>query len=301
VRLAPGEVNARVESALSEGYWRDLCPDMSLGEGSPDAAPEAETLDAPSREALLKKFEREGYFQTAPLFSAATVGRMARCIEALRRADWPPVFAFVYDGFWEVTRGPAVSGLLSAALGEGYRQRPDLWAHYVHRSRGAGWLPHVDGHRKANRATVWIALSDATLGNGCIYLIPRNMAPGEVAREFPKLESVGIEDVRALLHGSRALPAPAGSVLGWGHDVIHWGASCGPADAPRISISQEFVSAAEPRAAGKTPLLDARRLPTFAARLHTIATAVVAYQKFEPLNVKYLELAGRLLERVAVG
>ena len=299
-RFAPGEVSARLESALSEGFWLKLCPDLSLGKSSPNSALEVEALNAPGRDALVRKFEHEGYFQTAPLFSQTTVGRMAQCVEALRRADWPPVFAFVYDEFWEVTRGAALSGLLSATLGEGYRQLPHIWSHYVHQLRGAGWRPHVDGYRKVKRATVWIALSDATLSNGCIYLIPRNMAPGEVAREFPRLESLGIEDVGALLHGSRALPARAGAVLGWGHDVIHWGASCGPAEAPRISISQEFVSGGEQRAVDKTPLLDARRLPTFAARLHVIATAVVAYQKFEPLNVRYLELAERLLERTAV-
>ena len=299
-RLTDGEVAARLGSALSETYWLSLCPRLSIGKESTEGRLEAEPADAAQRDSLLKKFAREGYLQ-APLLSAATAGRMAECVETLRAADWPPVFAFAYDEFWEATRGAGLSGLLSGALGAGYRQIPHVWSHYVHPGRAAGWRPHVDGYKRANRVTVWIALNDATLDNGCIYLVPRNMAPVEAARNFPRLESLPIEDVKVLLHSSRALPVGAGTVLCWGQDVIHWGASCGRSDRNRISISQEFVAGGERARDDETPLLDARRLPTFAERLHVIAKAVVAYQLFEPLNVRYLELAERLLARVPAG
>ena len=299
-RLPKDEVSARLESALSEAYWLSLCPQLTLGGGRVSTSREVADIDAQCLSDLLKKFAREGYFQTAPLFSSVTVDRMAECIGVLRAADWPPVFAFVYDEFWEVTRGTGLSALLSAALGADYRQLPHVWAHYVSRRGGAGWPPHTDSRRKVNRITVWVALSNATLDNGCIYLIPKNMAPEAIVRDFGRLQSLGIGDAKSLMQRSRALPAPAGTVLGWGHDVIHWGAACGPSGETRISISQEFVSGGVSAPGGETLLLDAQRLPSFTERLRVVAKAIVAYQGFEPLTIRFLELAERLLDRVPV-
>jgi Phytanoyl-CoA dioxygenase (PhyH) len=300
-RLRPDEVSTYFEYALSRSYWQSLCPHLSLSDASPNDSLETESIDAEHREFLLKKFTREGYFQTEPLFSAATVRRMAEGLEVLRGADWPPVFSFVYDEFWGITRGAGLGGTLSTILGPEYQQMPHIWSHYVHPSRGAGWRPHIDGYRTTNRVTVWVALSDATLDNGCIYLIPKNMAPAEIARDFPKLEALSISDAKVLLQSSRALPVAAGSILCWGHNVIHWRAACNSSPEPRISISQEFIGRGESTTDADTPLLDAHRLPTFAERLHVIARAVVAYQRFEPLTVRYLDLAELLLERVAIG
>src|SRR5205085_11032328 len=125
-------------------------------------------------------------------------------------------------------------------------------------------------------------------------------APVEVARNFPKLTNLSIADAKVLLQSSRALPVSAGSVLGWEHDVIHWGAACVLSHEPRVSISQEFIGEGIEPSIDELPLLDARRLPTFEQRLFAIATAIVAYQRFEPLTLRYLELAERLLQQITI-
>src|SRR5207245_2078717 len=125
----------------------------------------------------------EGYFQAEPLFSVRVIQRLRNGIEVLRKEDWPPVFSFIYDEFWLATRGPSLAGLLSTALGPEHRQIPHLWTFYIPPTRGAtGWLPHVDGWEKSdgsgdrsNRLTVWIPLSEATLENGCMYVIPKHL------------------------------------------------------------------------------------------------------------------------------
>src|SRR5439155_714271 len=67
-------------------------------------------------------------------------------------------------------------------------------------------------------------LSDATLDNGCIYLIPRDLIAAETAEAFIRTQTVGFAELAELLQGSRALPARAGSVLGRDYPLIHWGA-----------------------------------------------------------------------------
>ena len=44
----------------------------------------------------------------------------------------------------------------------------------------------------------------------------------------------------------RALPAAAGSVLGWTSKLLHWGAMADAHAPPRISISFEYQAAAAP-------------------------------------------------------
>src|SRR5439155_11077396 len=126
---------------------------------------------------------------------------------------------------WAVARVPSLVRLLSGALGEGYRQVSRVWLHHVPpRNAASGWPPHFDGYRRANRLTVWVPLTDATLDNGCIYLIPRNLIPAGTAAAFAGAGGLGVPDVQALLQASRAVPTPVGTVVGWSFDVLHWGA-----------------------------------------------------------------------------
>lgn len=110
------------------------------------------------------------------MLSVPFIQRMRERIETLRAKDWPPVFAFVYDEFWHVARAPFLAHVLSQALGPGHLQLPNLWAHYVY-PNNAGWSPHVDGRYGADKVSLWIPLSDATVSNGCMDM------------SFPKVRS----------------------------------------------------------------------------------------------------------------
>jgi hypothetical protein len=298
-RLQPDEVATYLTNALARGYWEQLNPALSVGEGAARLV-EATPIDPRRHDELVRRVADEGYFQTEPVLVAPAVERMRRCVEVLRREGWPPAFSFVYDEFWLAARAPSLVRLLSAVLGPGYRQIPHVWTHYVHPSRQAsGWPPHVDGPGRSNRVTVWVPLTDATLENGCMYLIPRDRTPPRVAKDFARCEGVDRTELKALLHGARALPARARAALGWAFDVIHWGSPCAGPGEPRISFSQEFIAGNVSPGEDERPLLEVHAsLPTFARRLHTIGRAVVAYEPFEPLLVRFVEMARQLVTKV---
>jgi ectoine hydroxylase-related dioxygenase (phytanoyl-CoA dioxygenase family) len=246
---------------------------------------------------LKEDFAGKGYFQIDSLLSRATVERLKAGIESVRDAGWPGVFSFVYDQFWTTSRAPFLVDLLSHILGPGYKQSCHLWSHYVHAKQGAaGWPPHLDNYGRPDRVTVWFALSDATLDNGCLYLIPKDLTPPGIAEKFVNLDSFPLSDLRALLQGGRALPVSAGAVLGWGPEVIHWGAYAAEQTQPRISISQEFVADSLTRREDEVPLFDTSgSLPTFEQRLYAIGKGILTYQRVETLLIRYLDLAQELV------
>jgi hypothetical protein len=297
-RLRQDELAAYLSNAVAPAYWGQLNPQLGTDGKGTAVCMEATPIEPRQHGEFVRKVAVEGYFQTEPVLSAPALERMRSCLESLRREGWPPVFGFVYDEFWLAARTPSLVRLLSAVLGAGYRQIPHVWTHYVHPTKWAGgWPPHVDGPRRPNRLNVWLPLTDATLDNGCMYLIPRDRTP-PVARDFSRVEAVDRADLKALLHNARALPARAGAVLGWAFDVIHWGSRCDGPGEPRISISQEFIADGESPGSDELPLLEAQPgLPTFAQRLHAIGKGIVEYERFEPAMIRFVELARRLVER----
>jgi hypothetical protein len=142
-------------------------------------------------------------------------------VETITRAGWPPVFAYVYDELWTLWQTVPVVQILRAALGDCYKWIPHGWCHYVRPVRGAsGWPPHIDGNLP-NRISIWIPLTDATLDNGCVYLVPKDMNDAGIG-ERRELRYASNLQMRQLLQRGMALPAPAGSLLGWEFRVLHW-------------------------------------------------------------------------------
>jgi len=293
----PEELSPRLAHARSPAYWRELNLQLSvLGGGSFE---DTEPVALMSIEDLANKFNREGYLQLGHALSQAFADQIAESVRTLKEHGWPLVFGFVYDEFWRATRTPALVRLLSAILGPGYKQIPKIWTHYVEPEGGTGWPPHTDGAGNPNRVTVWVALSDATLENGCMYFVPKDSAPARIGRNFPRLKTVTQKTMRTLLMNTRALPVSAGGILCWDHSVIHWGSkSIGMAE-PRLAISLEFIAGSEKLMSDEIPLLDAHALPTFAQRLDAIGKALLAYQKFEPIVIRYTELAKELVKSSA--
>jgi len=302
-RLGKRELAPRLQKALSRAYWEALCPGLSVGRAGAWTPVDTTPVDSQSIAAATGHWMTAGYFQTAPLIIDPALAHMRAATEALKREGWPPAFAFVYDPFWLVWRVPPLVELLSATLGAGYRLIPHIWCYYVRPVRGAkGWPPHADGYRLAkDRLTVWIPLTDATLDNGCMYVIPRDIgARGVSIGRLSSAKTVSNEDVTHLLQSSRALPARAGSVLAWDFDVIHWGSTCQRAGEPRISISAEFLHENARPADDETSVLDPTHpLPDFSDRLRLIAEAIVLYRKREVRAFRYLEFAQRLLKEIS--
>ena len=298
--LSRAALDLYLRRALDQRYWDALNPDLSIGAGSRAGSIEALQLDDASVAAQLAKFRREGYFHTSPVRDAGVVGRMRAAVGRLRGERWPAVFCFVYDEFWQVFRTPSLLRLVSSVVGEGFRQNSRVWAFYVAARRGAeGWEPHSDAGIGGPRMSVWVSLTDATVENGCIYVIPHDRLPDDLHRRFGDFDNVTRAQLCRLLQSTRAVPARAGSYLGWDHDLVHWGSVSSGQSEPRISLALEFAGRHVVPQPDEVPVLDpSTGPPSFSERLAVIGQSLLSYEPNEPSLGKYLELARQLLKQL---
>ena len=290
-QLPPDEVETRVTRARDASYWRGLSNAIAIGDGAPLGA----LPIAPDDQAACDRFfQQERYFQSPPIVQPASLASMNAVIDAVVDAGWPAVWAVVSDQFWQCARLPAIAAIVRGRLGAGYAQASQVWIHVVPAvDRAGGWMPHFDGFRDA-RVTVWIALTDATPANGCMYLVPPSGLPAGM-RTMDLGAQVAMTDVLATLHGARALPAPAGAAIGWDFDVLHWGGRASNPSSARRAISLVFVGGGRDAEADEAPLLPTDGgLPPFEARVRAAARAIKLYGEREPIARRFLPVARRL-------
>jgi hypothetical protein len=291
-QLSPAEIDLRLSHARDPHYWTQLTPHLRIGA---DDALEPHAVDSAALNGAAGFFRRERYFELPQLLHARALSSMNGVIDAVVAAGWPPVFSLVSDQFWQCARLPAVRAIVESRLGRDAAQASQVWIHVVPAIDGSGgWMPHFDGFRDG-RITVWLALSDSTLSNGCMYLVPPNSLPPGM-RTMDMTAHISMPDVMATLHGARAMPVIAGAALGWDFDVLHWGGRAARPVAARRAVSLVFVGNADHAEPDETPLLFADQgLPSFEARLQSIARALKLYGGREPISRRFLPVA-RLLQ-----
>lgn len=292
-------VGELLEQARSVDYWRALGPQLTVisaaGAELLHSGISAETIGAAASDVSTR-----GFFQLEGALRPEVTSAMRRGVEQLSAAGWPVVFSFVYDEFWRVTRTPPVLALLRRILGDDCVQLEGIWTHYVQPTRGShGWLPHVDstGYRGGPEGLgVWFALSDATLDNGCIYVVPKDFAPEQIAHEFSTIKNFSAAETKQLLQSALALPARTGAMLGWEFSLLHWGSTCQGATEPRISTAMEFSSRAQAAMQPHNHQVEVDGpLPDLEVRLKLIAKSLLSYTRFEPLLLPFEPLANQLL------
>lgn len=328
--LTPAEVAERIERARRIDEWRALCPGLHIEgdrgpHGEPTEAPpsrvefahaqppHAEPAPATARAAdaergHLDTLRRDGYFQTGVLVDAAARTALVTAVETIVAEGWPPVFAFLFDEPWALLRAPRVAGIVRSVLGPEHRQLPNMWIHRVPPHASArGWPAHTDGGPETwtvradglpNRVTCWIALTDATLTNGCLALVPKRFAPAGLDGLYES-GSLGFQDLRALLGGTRPIPAAAGTMACWDFSVLHWSSMRQESAEPaRIAVSYELLSAADRPLAEEQPLLDPfAPLPSFAERLVHVSRSLSMYGKYEIHAERFRPVAEGLAAR----
>eukprot|EP00658_Telonema_sp_P-2_P001131 TRINITY_DN10431_c0_g1_i1.p1 TRINITY_DN10431_c0_g1~~TRINITY_DN10431_c0_g1_i1.p1 ORF type:complete len:179 (-),score=40.12 TRINITY_DN10431_c0_g1_i1:244-780(-) len=104
-----------------------------------------------------------------------------------------------------------------------------------------------DGALDTRLMSVWIPLSDTTVENGCMFVVPRPSDPEfdqdtSYTHMLPAQQASDSIQLNFALSRATALPCKAGSVLGWFGNLIHWGSDCQPhcADQPRSSLALTF-------------------------------------------------------------
>ena len=284
------ETNLPLENALSLDFWRKLNPSLSIGDEQDPQRLEGDALRPEDLAQLREKVRVEGYFKTKHTLDTTELNRFKAGIETLRAQGLPAAFCLVYDEFWLFGRTPSLVQLVASILGPQYRQMTWAWCNYVEPVRTAsGWHPHRDGSAHGDRLTVWIPVTEATVDNGCMYVIPKDKLDPRTSLEEA--------DARSLLHATRALPARPGELLGWDFDVVHWGSpSSDAATEPRVSLSQVFIArSAEP---DEEVLFEISPLPSFEERVYAISRNLLYYGKFELTLARYADLARRLIARI---
>ena len=287
-------VKSLLAQAQNPDFWKSLNPNLTVSENFTIPSNIDIKLEEAHLEKILFNLKTEGYFQIEDLLSHAEVTQMAVGLEKVLQAGWPTPFAFVYDEFWLVFC--RLSRILSAILGDDYKQLPAFWAWYVETSNtDQGWKPHrdnltgtllPDGMPKC--VTIWIPLTDAIPLNGCMYIVPANRDPNysRNVQQGEKFTQISYQDIRAL-------PGKVGSIFCWNHEVFHWGArSSERAPHPRISLAFEFQRAEV--TPYKIPLLDPDHVPSFNQRLGLIGKQILQYQHMYPLSEEIAEVATEL-------
>jgi hypothetical protein len=239
-------------------------------------------------------FRTDGYFIETAVVPVAETQALVAAIEQLRAQGWHAQFAFVFDEFWTLAWAGGLREIAAALLGQGPLLIPAVAVHYVDVGGSRGWAPHTDGTQFDDRLTTWVPLTDATLVNGCIYVVPRSEDLDEAMTRFNTVETTHADAV-ALMQRARALPAPAGSVLGWAFDVLHWGSVSLGAPTPRVSVAYEWLGPDGYPEEHELPLLNLDDgLPSLAERLDLIARSILSYDRFDPALLPFEGLAKKL-------
>jgi hypothetical protein len=280
--VAGVDVGAPVEKARDAGYWEGLFGPRWAKGLSPD-----KRLDAV--EPSITTLQEDGYCRLPPLLDAPESALLASLVKSVQEAGWPPVFAFVHPAPWEIPRRlhPWVGALLGP-----YELLSAFWAWSIGCGDGfSGWPPHRDRETRTvqpdgrpSSVTVWVALTDATPDNGCMYVLYPTNDP-----YYGESFENRVHDVQSV----RALPAAAGDALAWNHQVLHWGGrSTKRAAEPRVSLAFEFrrCDASDDKA-----VIDTARLGSLEERLRLVGEQIVQYQHLANLGAPFVDLGARLV------
>lgn len=286
-----------IEKLKEKEFWIKLNPKLHVDEKSFSASQNIIRFDQTTLEEIKKEIIEDGYFQINPVDWGLPLNEMKLAVRNFYDMGLPTPFVFVYDEFFLMPY--KVSGILSFILGNDFKILPDFWAWYVDPLKAEkGWEPHRDTGIESlfetgmpKSLTVWVPLTNATPKNGCIYIVPAQWDPyfADPANNYKNFQHQHI----------RALPAEAGSILGWNQAVIHWGGrSSKKAKEPRISFAFEFQRGDVTPL--NEPLLPYDRLPDLNLRLQLIGKQILQYEHMYPLRQDIKEIAIKFTEGLKI-
>jgi hypothetical protein len=240
---------SRLALAHDPAYWKKLCPHLSI-DGSGKLPRRKAVEERRPHKDVAGRMREEGWAPYGEVLAAPARDVVKDAMDRVREAGWLPVYAFLYDQLWLAGRTPALLDTVESVLGPGFRQIPDFWAYRIAVANNShGYRPHREVNSPLLRpdgsplsVTVWLPLNDATLDNGCMYVLPKHLdiKPPFTPEQEALYRANGLHN--AIAHRARALPTPAGHALSWNHNLYHWGGfSSSRATHPRMSLAFEFL------------------------------------------------------------
>lgn len=238
----------------SADYWRQLNPDCNISDNPWISGGEVFQISTSEIDNCIEQLKFDGYFQTKPLIPKILLNKLALCIINIVRSGHNSTYALLYDEFYEIFS--KLTAVLTPILGENFQFVPDEFEIYYIpvADSAAGSPPHRDSLWPTGvfdeagipqLVNVWIPITDATSHNSCIHVIPTSLDPTKNLNyeDVTEHTSITLGDAQSV----RALPAEAGSILGWGPQLLHWGGrSSRFAETPRLSFAAYFQSRSQP-------------------------------------------------------
>lgn len=242
-------IREALELARDRAFFASLAPELHVTNAPRAVRYEADASRA--RSAILAR----GFGAIESVVPRATCDALSRALESLQNARIPTPFLFAFDEAYEIAIG--LGATFDALFAGRARVMRDVWAWRI--VRGGGWKPHRgvswdvrDARGAPTLLNAWIALSDVAVESACMHVVPLDRDP-----HFPiALDRVDFDPREAV-----PLPVPAGSVLAWNANVLHFGGAMTEGAPPRASLSFSIRSvdvegALDPRAIGFDERID---------------------------------------------
>lgn len=316
-------VDQTLESLQDLNFWRALCPFLSIADTAIESEVRArtDTLEVIHSYASSPRDQVEnlgllladrGFFRlpTGQMeIPSELLSNLAAGVHRLVAHGFHPTFLLMYDEVWLL--GELIGSILIPASGNA--PVGDWFVFHVDPSIVAGYQPGPP-HRDRPLATessfrgltgspkycsAWLALTDATPENSCLYVIPRGNDDGYH----------GIGDATASAHtaarqfqGIVAQPLSAGGLLAFSHRLLHWGSTPQPnavleSDAVGIVADRIALSLAFADPSFEEPYFDHSvhlPFPPVGLRLGLVAGQQIQYEHLAPLGKHEVALFRRI-------
>jgi len=275
-------------------YWTGIAPGATVGEG-------CEPSSAVNLEDAKEQVETTGFFLRGE-GSVSDVETVRQAMRAVTNEGWPVPFVWLFDQPWQVVlsiwdEAERILGcpvVLEPTVAAYQLERPEIVSgKYVGRNFG---VPHRDytfsqtfrADGSPTALTVWVPVTEATVDNGCMYVVPKQFdALFDSDQSFMHQQVIksgsfgGHQCVHFPIDGCRPLPSAPGGVMGWLGNVIHWGSSnhvVSTAD-PRASIAWVFRAADTAQAASGYTREDITAF-TLSQRLEVCCNSVKTFKQW---------------------
>lgn len=220
-----------------------------------------------------RSMREQAYFITGEVVTPAMRARLLGLIDAVRAHGLSETWATVFDAFWQTYRHIGLA--MEACLGPDYRYVTGSYVFIVENKDGeAGWGKHRDlRFRRSLGAdglpeimSSWVALTDATPLNSCLYCLPASRDPNYPAN-LAELAVPRVEDIECMA-------VRAGQVIGLNHALLHWGSRASARGAGR-RVSFVIDTQRADVACFHHALIDPRQPLSFAQRAAYVAHVVL--------------------------
>jgi hypothetical protein len=282
-------------AAIELAYWRAIGGDLALSSRLP-VPPRRYAFTRDELTGLSTSIGQQGYFITRPVLARATRARLLQLIDRVTATGLSAIWSMMYDEFWHTFW--RLGSVLEAILGPGYRYVTGDYVFIVENTdRAAGWGKHrdlqftrsIDADGRPRIMSCWVALTDATPLNSCLYCLPFSRDPS-FPDNLAELAVPRVEDIECM-------QVAAGQVIGLSHALLHWGSRSSTRGAGR-RVSFVFDAQRGDIANYHHALLDPRERLTFAQRAAYVGHVVFWLKRNNvAFGTRDLAIARQLVER----